>query len=41
MDVEHCKKVVGQVGIGFEMPSIVLSVLKNKSEETEGVAVAA
>jgi integrase len=40
-DVEHCKNVAGQVGIGFEMPSIVLSVLKNSDTETREVAVAA
>jgi integrase len=41
IDVEHCKNVVRQVGIGFEMPSIVLSVLKNSDAETKEVAVAA
>jgi hypothetical protein len=41
MDVEHCKKVVEQVGIGFEMSSIVRSVRKNSGKQKEEVAVAA
>jgi len=40
-DVEHCKNVVGQVGIGFDLTSIVLSVLKDSDTETREVAVAA
>lgn len=37
----ECAGVQRQVGIGFEMPSIVLSVFKKSETKTKKVAVAA